>query len=489
MRINLLLSILALFFFVACDKEDDPVADDPMLTVNPESINFDSEKGSTTLTVTMNGSSWTASSNEDWVTLSIRSSSESPDKVTVSVTENTGTDNRTAEITFSMDGKLKKTVKVSQAGQEGGEEPQSIYPEYGNYIEPDATGMSSNAVQLAEKIKLGFNIGNTLEAIGGETAWGNPKITKEFVDAVKSHGFNAIRLPCSWNQYSDPQTAEIDQDWLDRVKEVVQYCVDNEMYVLLNIHWDGGWLEENITPEKQEQVNAKQKAFWQQIATHLRDFDEHLMFASANEPNVHDNTQATQMPVLNAYHQTFIDAVRATGGRNSYRVLVVQGPSTDIDRTNNYMTSLPTDEIEDRLMVEVHTYTPYPFALMEKDEDWGTMFYYWGDGNHSEIEPDRNATWGEEDFLIDQFQTLKSNFVDKGVPVLLGEYLAIHRTNVADPEKHNASRLHWIKFVTQIAIENGVLPFVWDTGAILDRNSTNVKDQEALDALLEGANL
>lgn len=487
MRVNLLLSILMLFLFISCDKDDDPVADDPMLTVSPNKVNFDAKSGSAIIKVTMNGRSWTATANEDWCTVSISSSSESTDQLTVSVTENKESEDRTAEITFSMDGKLKKIVTVSQAGQEPA--TQGVYPEYGNHIEPDATGMNSNAVQLAAKIKLGFNIGNTLEAIGGETAWGNPKITKEFVDAVKSYGFNAIRLPASWNQYSDPETAAIDQDWLDRVKEVVQYCVDNEMYVLLNIHWDGGWLEENITPEKQEQVNAKQKAFWQQIATHLRDFDEHLMFASANEPNVHDATQSTQMPVLNSYHQTFIDAVRATGGRNSYRVLVVQGPSTDIDRTNNFMKTLPTDEIEDRMMVEVHTYTPYPFALMEKDEDWGNMFYYWGDGNHSEIEPDRNATWGEEDFLIEQFETLKSNFVDKGIPVLLGEYLAIHRTNVADPEMHNASRLHWIKFVTQIAIENGVLPFVWDTGGIIDRSNNNVKDQEALDALLEGANL
>src|SRR5699024_7645799 len=174
--------------------------------------------------------------------------------------------------------------------------------------------------------------------------------------------------------------------------------------------------------EKQEQVNAKQKAFWQQIAGHLRDFDEHLMFASANEPNIQDATQTTQMPILHSYHQTFIDAVRATGGRNSYRVLVVQGPSTDIERTNNLMTSLPTDEVPDRMMLEVHTYTPYPFTIMEKDEDWGTMFYYWGNGNHSDIESDRNATWGEEGLLMEQFQALKSNFVDKGVPVLLGEY-------------------------------------------------------------------
>src|SRR5690606_7276864 len=242
---------------------------------------------------------------------------------------------------------------------------------------------------------------------------------------------------------------------------------ENEMYVLLNIHWDGGWLENNVIPEKQDAVNAKQKAFWQQIATQMRDFDEHLIFASANEPNVET---ANQMAVLKSYHQTFVDAVRATGGKNSYRVLVVQGPSTDIERTNDLMTSLPTDEIEDRMMVEVHTYTPYQFTLMEKDEDWGKMFYYWGDGYQSEIEPDRNATWGNEAMLANQFKNLKANFVDKGIPVLLGEYLAIHRQGVADPETHNASRLHWIRFVTKTAIENGVLPFVWDTGSILDRN-------------------
>ena len=116
------------------------------------------------------------------------------------------------------------------------------------------------------------------------------------------------------------------------------------MYVILNIHWDGGWLENNCTQDKEEEVNARQEAFWEQIATTMRDFDEHLLFASANEPNV-DN--ATQMAVLESYHQTFIDAVRSTGGKNSYRVLVVQGPSTDIEKTNQLMTTLPTDEVAD----------------------------------------------------------------------------------------------------------------------------------------------
>ena len=126
-------------------------------------------------------------------------------------------------------------------------------------------------------------------------------------------------------------TAKIKTEWLNRVKEVVQYSIDEGMYVVLNIHWDGGWLENNVTPAKQAENNAKQKAFWEQIATHLRDFDEHLMFAGTNEPNV-DN--ASQMAVLDSYLQTFVDAVRSTGGRNSYRVLVVQGPSTDIEKTN-----------------------------------------------------------------------------------------------------------------------------------------------------------
>ncbi|MDA3880826.1 MAG: cellulase family glycosylhydrolase, partial [Prolixibacteraceae bacterium] len=146
-----------------------------------------------------------------------------------------------------------------------------------------------------------------------------------------------------------------------------------DMYVVLNIHWDGGWLERNCTTEAQAEVNAKQKAFWEQLATHLRDFDEHLLFASANEPHV-ENT--IQMEILRSYHQTFVNAVRATGGKNSYRVLVVQGSSTDVEKTNNLMKSIPTDVAEDRLMAEIHYYTPYQFCLMTEDASWGKMFYY-----------------------------------------------------------------------------------------------------------------
>ena len=171
----------------------------------------------------------------------------------------------------------------------------SLYPNYNTSpLAADSKGMSSNAVQLAAKIKLGWNMGNSLDAIGGETAWGNPRASKTLIDLVKQSGFNAVRIPCSWNQYMvDPATAQLKTDWLNRVKEVVQYCVDNDMYVILNIHWDDGWLENNCTADKQDANNAKQKAFWEQIATHFRDFDEHLLFASANEPNVENESQMT----------------------------------------------------------------------------------------------------------------------------------------------------------------------------------------------------
>lgn len=353
--------------------------------------------------------------------------------------------------------------------------------------------MTSTATQIASHIKLGWNIGNTMEAIGGETAWGNPLINKELIQLVKANGFEAIRIPASWNQYADAQTARIDPVWLDRVKQVVQYCVDNKVYVILNIHWDGGWLENNITLEKQAENNAKQKAFWEQIATHLRDFDEYLLFASANEPNA---KTAEQMKVLLSYHQTFIDAVRSTGGRNAYRVLVVQGPETDIEKTNLLWTQMPTDTATDRLMAEVHFYTPYNFTLMTKDESWGKQFYYWGKDFHSTTDTAHNPTWGEEDTVSQLFGLMKQQFVDKGIPVIIGEFGAMRRDNLTGDvlDLHLASRAYYLKYVTQQATAKGLKPFYWDSGAlnnfgsgIFNRQANSIFDQKALDALLEGS--
>src|SRR5690606_6686693 len=124
--------------------------------------------------------------------------------------------------------------------------------------------------------------------------------------------------------------------------------------------------------------------------TEMRDFGEHLIFAGTNEPKA-DTPE--QMEILNGYHETFIKAVRSTGGKNSYRVLVVQGPHTDPNKTATLMTTLPKDEIPNKLIVEVHDYTPATFTLLnDGDAEWGDAVYYWGSGNHSTIEPERNAT-------------------------------------------------------------------------------------------------
>ncbi|WP_426585837.1 glycoside hydrolase family 5 protein [Mucilaginibacter sp. R-33] len=362
----------------------------------------------------------------------------------------------------------------------------TIYPSYNiSPKAPDKTGMDNTAVQQAANIKLGWNIGNTMEAPGGETGWGNPLITEDYIKLVKRSGFNAIRIPCAWDQYSDKKTAKIQDAWLKRVKQVVQYCVKNDMYVLLNIHWDGGWLENNCTPAKQDSVNAKQKAFWEQIATAMRDFDEHVMFASANEPAADDAAAAA---ILATYHQTFINAVRSTGGKNAYRVLVLQGPSTNMEKTSHFMTSLPTDQVAGRLMVEVHYYSPFNFCLMEKDEPWGRMFYYWGNGHHSLSDSARNPTYGEEAEVKSTFQLMKTKFVDKGIPVVMGEYGAYRRTAPKDFAVHNDAVDYWIKFTTQQAIANGLKPFFWDIGIALDRRNNKVLDQRTINALIAGAN-
>lgn len=480
MKIKRSLELLALLvsivlFFTSCKKDSI----EPELNVSITSVSFTEEGGISEFTLICNDH-WTISSSASgWLQLSSSSGGSGSSTIQLTAQPNLTGATRSAVLMIDSDNGKARRIKVSQTAH--------IFPSYNTSPKPpDPTGMSSNAVELAAKMELGWNIGNTFEAPGGETGWGSPVITEDFIKFVRQSGFNAIRIPCAWDwQHVDNRsTAKINEAWLSRVREVVGYCVKNDIYVLLNIHWDGGWLDHNINKLKQDSVNAKQRAYWEQIATAMRDFDEHLMFASANEPPV-DN--AEQMEILMTYHQTFIDAVRSTGGRNSYRVLVVQGPSTDIEKTYDLMNTLPADEITGRMMVEIHNYTPFQFTLMDGDANWGDMFYYWGADHHSTIESDRNAIWGEENDQISFFRKMKEKFVDKGVPVIMGEYGAYRRDNSnhvpMDLEKHNNSVDHWATFVTKQALANGVIPFWWDTGGALDRTHLVVKDQRTIDAL------
>jgi endoglucanase len=352
------------------------------------------------------------------------------------------------------------------------------------------TGMSNDAEPLVKKIYAGWNLGNSLESTGGETAWGNPATTQAMIDMVKNAGFNAVRIPCAWSSHlSDASTYTIDPAWLIRVKQVVDYVVNDGMYAIINIHWDQGWLENNVTTAKQSSANAEQKALWTQIATYFRGYDEHLMFAGCNEPSVSD---ATGMNVLLTYEQTFINAVRATGGRNYYRNLIVQGPSADIDKTNTLMTTMPTDVVSNRMIAEVHYYTPWQFCGLTADASWGNMFYFWGDyANQPNVDGvNRNATWGNEDYMLTEFAKVKSQFVDKGIPVIAGEFGAIRRTmeTTAEQTAHDNSVAEFVEDVTKDAKNAGIAPFLWDNGSFLfDRTNLTTRYPLFLQSIMAGA--
>lgn len=394
--------------------------------------------------------------------------------------EPNGTDERRlAEVIFACEG-FADTIVVSQP---------CVY-------------MPSDAKTLVGKIFAGVNIGNTMEVPTGETGWGNPKVNAAYVAGLKKLGFNAVRIPCAWHSYAGPAPAyDIDADWLARVKEVVGYCVDNDMYVLLNSHWDTGWLEDNIFDAGlEEQIVAEQSAIWSQVAEAFVDTDEHLLFAGCNEPGMNETSsggkkwdEAAVARVVR-YEQAFVDAVRASGGNNSRRCLVVQGLGTDIAETYDRMGVLP-DDPADRLIVEVHFYEPYQFALMEEDASWGKVFWYWGKENHKPGSA-HNPTWGEESHVESQFAKMKRQFVDNlGVPLIVGEYSTrvqsaekrSDKSEEFDDDLHRASRAYWNRVVTRTAKNNGCAPFYWETGGDVSRADGSAINQYAIDGIMEGA--
>ncbi|MDE6458030.1 MAG: cellulase family glycosylhydrolase, partial [Muribaculum sp.] len=247
--------------------------------------------------------------------------------------------------------------------------------------------MESTAAQIAAKMGVAVNIGNTLEAPDGETSWSNPQVSQTYVAGLKAMGFDAVRIPCAWVCHyakekdvmgNDSVTTTIDPAWMARVKQVVSYCIDNDLYVVLNDHWDNGWIENRLEEGYHSSLAEQLADLWTQIATEFNAFDEHLVFAGLNEPGMNGEITASALDALTKYEQAFIDAVRATGGNNATRTLVVQGPLTNIDATVDASYVMPVDAVADRLMVEVHFYDPYQFALMEEDADWGKTWWYYG---------------------------------------------------------------------------------------------------------------
>ncbi len=332
-------------------------------------------------------------------------------------------------------------------------------------------GMS--AAEIVKDMKIGWNLGNTLdcynvtwEVSDFETAWGNPRTTKAMIDTVKKEGFNAVRIPVSWNEHMNGN--KIDVDWLNRVNEVVDYVIDNDMYAIINVHHDDyTWL--NPSKADEAAVKAKLVSIWEQLSDRFKDYDQHLLFEGMNEPRIIGGQDewtggtAEEREVINHLFQAFVDTVRKSGGNNSSRALIItsHAASIEADAVNDIV--VPDD---DRIIVSIHYYSPWDFAGGENGKsDWGSD--------------------SEKKDLDKGFDFLKSKFIDKGVPVIIGEFGATNKNN-------DSVRASYMEYYVKSAKSRGITCFIWDNGTkdefgLLDRNSLTWYFKNVVDAAVKGA--
>jgi len=344
---------------------------------------------------------------------------------------------------------------------------------------PAASGMRDlSSVQLSQQMSPGINLGNTLEAIPAETSWGNPLTTQATMDGYQAAGFKSVRIPVAWTQYADADN-NISPTWLARVKQVVDCARKAGLYTMINIHWDGGWLN-HPTYATQAATNAKLSKLWAQIATTFKDYDDHLLFAGTNEVGMDGQPWGTPIStewsaVQNGYNQTFVNAVRATGGGNAKRHLVVQAYFTNIDNAVTINT-VPTDTVANRLFMEVHDYDPYDFTINGDSAIW-----QWGAGA---TDPGAVETWANEAYNDAQFQKMKTRYVDQGVAVIVGEYGAGLKPKYPGMA---AYRKVWANYLTHSMVQHGLVPMWWDTGELFDRATGAQKLPDMVSTLVNAA--
>lgn len=272
--------------------------------------------------------------------------------------------------------------------------------------------ITSTAAELVSRMKVGWNLGNTLDATGGEgvgaeTSWGNPVTTKAMIDEVKEAGFNVLRVPVSWGTHVDDDF-NIDTAWLDRVQEVVNYGIANDMFVILNTHHEEWYMPNKAHVD--EDLKHLEK-LWTQIAERFKDYGEKLLFEGVNEPRLRGSNaewtgSAEAREIVNRYAETFVKAVRATGGNNADRSLFITPYAASSMSVN--LKALKVPENAGNIIVSVHAYLPYDFALNTK----GTSFYE-NDGSVANLMRD-----------------IESIFLNKGIPVVITEFGAVNKGNV-----------------------------------------------------------
>lgn len=317
----------------------------------------------------------------------------------------------------------------------------------GNQLECPPSGQDNGSVAIC----------NPTNALSAEMAWGNPRITQQLMQAVKAAGFNAVRIPVRWQHHiTNVQTMTIDIQWLNRIKEVVSYAQELDMKVIINTHHEQ-WLESRPTYAYKEDNNNRLGLLWTQIATAFKDYDYNLAFAGTNEVHVPNNWNAPtaeNLNVQNAYNQTFIDAVRATGGQNLQRHLIVQTYNTNI----SYGLSgfiVPTD-IEGNgnnyMSVEVHYYTPWEYC--------GTnTYYYWGQ-QYKDFGPISSY---DEQAMRNEFQQMAQEWGQQGLGIIIGEWgVTDHYTTSGRKAIIHENMAYFCKTLVNEARQRGFATFVWD---------------------------
>ena len=360
-----------------------------------------------------------------------------------------------------------------------------------------------NQSQIVEAMGPGWNLGNQLESVTDnvpeETNWGNPVITEKLIQSVKAAGFKSIRIPVSYfAKIDDDKDYTIDSKWLDRVQEVVDYCIKNDLYAVINIHGDGyntidgSWLLCN--GKNQTEIKKKYKKVWKQIAERFKNYDEHLLFESMNEEfdGSYSEPNKEYYQNINDYNQIFVDTVRETGDNNTKRWLIIPGWNTNIDYTaGDYGFKLPTDQYRDkpidkeeqRIMISVHYYSPWDFCGGEN-----CVITQWG--NEAD-DPSKTSTTCDETYMKNQLNLMKTTFADKGYPVFIGEYGSINKTSYDSENEYY--RAYFARKLCQLSRKNGCIPMYWDNGyngvhgfGLFDRTTCEITQPVIIDAIMEG---
>ena len=351
-------------------------------------------------------------------------------------------------------------------------------------IMPINLSLDSTAEEIVEHIKIGWNLGNTLDPVNlfwlpanagisqFETAWGNPVTTQTTIDIVKNAGFNAIRIPVSWSKAVDDQF-NIRSDWMERVIQVVNYGVNNDMFIIINTHHDESIFK--FMDEDMEESMAAFQRIWEKIAFAFMDYDIKLMFEGLNEPRTIGSTSEwnggtpEEHRNLNIMNQLFVDTVRASGGNNEKRILLV--PTYAASATAEAMNALiiPDDPLNsvNKIIVSIHAYEPYNFALNEN-----SPVNTWSRINSSD-------TWP----IIERVNRMYDMFVSRGIPVILGELGTMNKDN-------EDARAQWAEYYIDYAKSRGIKCFWWDDGGnflLLNRRAGIFAYPKIVEALIRGA--